>query len=144
MNQLHWQNNRNTNNYRLLFAHLDNRQLRHVEVSGDVRADHRFKVLGCVFRERFWDINAGIVDEEINALEVPHSRISDPGSGLLLPMSPSPARTRSAKGFKSFRAGHNGHWLFVAVRTHRGEDTKRNLKHAKRLRRNRKHGCEAV
>jgi hypothetical protein len=69
MNQLHWQNNRNTNNYRLLFAHLDNRQLRHVEVSGDVRADHRFKVLGCVFRERFWDINAGIVDEEINALE---------------------------------------------------------------------------
>ena len=26
----------------------------------------------------------------------------------------------------------------------RGEDTKRNLKHAKRLRRNRKHGCEAV
>lgn len=79
MNQLHWQNNRNTNNYRLLFAHLDNRQLRHVEVSGDVRADHRFKVLGCVFRERFWDINAGIVDEEINALEVPHSRISDPG-----------------------------------------------------------------
>ena len=25
-----------------------------------------------------------------------------------------------------------------------GEDTKRNLKHAKRLRRNRKHGCEAV
>jgi hypothetical protein len=89
MNQLHWQNNRNTNNYRLLFAHLDNRQLRHVEVSGDVRADHRFKVLGCVFRERFWDINAGIVDEEINALEVPHTCISDPGSGLLLPMSPS-------------------------------------------------------
>ena len=89
MNQLHWQNNRNTNNYRLLFAHLDNRQLRHVEVSGDVRADHRFKVLGCVFRERFWDINAGIVDEEINALEVPHSRISDPDSDLLLPMSPS-------------------------------------------------------
>jgi len=101
MNQLHWQNNRNTYNYRLLFAHLDNRQLRHVEVSGDVRADHRFKVLGCVFRERFWDINAGIVDEEINALEVPHSRISNPGSGLLLPMSPS-ARTRSAEGFKSF------------------------------------------
>jgi hypothetical protein len=90
MNQLHWQNNRNTNNYGLLFAHLDNRQLRHVEVSGDVRADHRFKVLGCVFRERFWDVNAGIVDEEINALEVPHSRISDAGSGLLLPMSPSP------------------------------------------------------
>jgi hypothetical protein len=89
MNQLHWQNNRNTNNYRLLFAHLDNRQLRHVEVSGDVRAHHRFKVLVCVFRERFWDINAGIVDEEINALEVPHSRISDPGSRLLLPMSPS-------------------------------------------------------
>jgi hypothetical protein len=25
-----------------------------------------------------------------------------------------------------------------------GEDTKRNFKHAKRLRRNRKHGCEAV
>jgi hypothetical protein len=65
MNQLHWQNNRNTNNYRLLFAHLGNRQLRHVEESGDVRADHRFKVLGCVFRERFWDVDAGIVDEEI-------------------------------------------------------------------------------
>ena len=68
MNQLHWQNNRNTNNYRLLFAHLDNRQLRHVEVSGDVRADHRFRVLGCVFRERFWDINAGIGSRTRNGI----------------------------------------------------------------------------
>ena len=98
MNQLHWQNNRNTNNYRLLFAHLDNRQLRHVEVSGDVRADHRFKVLGCVFRERFWDINAGIVDERSM-----RSKCLTAASATLAAVSfyrcHRPARTRSAEGF---------------------------------------------
>ena len=59
----------------LLFSHLGNSLLRHEEISGDVRADHRFEILGRIFRERLGHKNASVIDQQIHAAEVFHSCI---------------------------------------------------------------------
>src|SRR5437870_12327335 len=41
--------------------------LRYEKVSGHVRADHHFKILGRIFGERLRNVDARIVDEEIDA-----------------------------------------------------------------------------
>ena len=60
----------------LLFAHLRNRLLRYEEISGDVRADHHFKIFGRIFGEGLRNIDACAVDEEIDAAEMPDGGIS--------------------------------------------------------------------
>jgi hypothetical protein len=50
-----------------LFAHLRNDLLGYEKVSGDVCADHQFKIVGRIFGERLRDVDAGVVDEEIDA-----------------------------------------------------------------------------
>ena len=59
-----------------LFAHLRNHLLRYEKVSGDVRPDHRFKILRRIFGERLRNVDPRGVDEEIDAAEMPDGGLS--------------------------------------------------------------------
>src|SRR4029453_2840471 len=60
----------------LLFAHLRHRLLCHEEVSSNINADVRFKILRRIFREWLGNIDSRIVDEQVNASEMAHGRLS--------------------------------------------------------------------
>ena len=54
----------------LLLAHLHNHLLCYEKVSGDVRADHHFNILGRVIREWLGNVDTRAVEEEIDAAEL--------------------------------------------------------------------------
>ena len=60
----------------ILFPHLRNSLLRHEKISGHIRADHGFEVLGSILGERFRNVDPRAVDEKIDATEVLDRRIS--------------------------------------------------------------------
>src|ERR1700722_10908154 len=68
----------------LLFPHLGDRPLRYEEVSGDVRADHHGKIPGRIFSERLWNIDARVVDQEVNTVKMTHGDFSHHYGGFLI------------------------------------------------------------
>ena len=54
----------------LLFAHLRDHYLGDEKVTCNVRANHQLEVSRCIVGERLLNVDAGVVDQEINVVKL--------------------------------------------------------------------------